>query len=311
MVVGVLGTAVVSNVAAPAPAAAAVRVRPPAPFPTKVMGTYWMKWKEAGSPRLVDIPRSYNVIYLAFGVGERYQYGRRVTGNVLWSQSVYPSEAAFRNDLAAVRARGQRVLLSVGGANDPFDWSATGARQFVTSVLGIYNRLGGLDGIDLDLEAGTYNVPNMAWAIRTLRARIGSRFSVTMAPQPAVYPHKDLARRLLARGDLTMIAMQTYDYREPSQQSRINSFKSRIQELKRSYGIPNHKIGLTVRVHGNNGRYNWSNAGNFWTIPGTVAMQRQMAAAFPGFKGQVLWEVAADRRNGYRYLKTLAPVVLR
>jgi chitinase len=90
------------------------------------------------------------------------------------------------------------VLISIGGANGEVQLTTTAARDaFVNSVSAIIDKWG-LDGLDVDFEGHslyldsgdkdyahptTSVVVNLISALRTLQAKYGSKFVLTMAPE--------------------------------------------------------------------------------------------------------------------------------
>jgi chitinase len=108
------------------------------------------------------------------------------------------SEAAFIAAIRAKQAQGKKVLISVGGANGQVQLATTAARDaFVSSASAIIDHYG-LDGIDIDFEGHSLSldpgdrdfrnpttpvIVNLISALRTLKARYGAGFILTMAPE--------------------------------------------------------------------------------------------------------------------------------
>src|SRR5439155_2538889 len=108
------------------------------------------------------------------------------------------SDADFLAAIRAKQAQGKKVLISIGGQNGQVQLTSTGARDtFVRSVSAIIDRWG-LDGLDIDFEGHSLSlnngdtdfrnpttpvIVNLISALRTLKARYGSRFVLTMAPE--------------------------------------------------------------------------------------------------------------------------------
>ncbi|MBE3024774.1 chitinase [Janthinobacterium sp. GW458P] len=97
------------------------------------------------------------------------------------------TEAQFIADVAAKRAKGKKVILSLGGQNGSVSVGNTAeATNFTNSLYAIITKYG-FDGIDLDLENGvaqgaaiqTY----LPIAVKNLKARVGSSFYLSMAPE--------------------------------------------------------------------------------------------------------------------------------
>jgi chitinase len=153
----------------------------------------------SGYIRMADVPPAWDIINLAFGEPTSV-----TSGDIrfrLCPVSECPnveSEAEFVNAIRAKQAQGKKVLLSIGGQNGQVQLATTGARDtFVTSVAAIIDRYR-LNGLDVDFEghslyfnAGdtdfrnptTPVIVNLISALRTLKARYGAGFVLTMAPE--------------------------------------------------------------------------------------------------------------------------------
>lgn len=106
--------------------------------------------------------------------------------------------ADFKAAIKAKQAAGKKVLLSIGGQNGQVQLTSTAARDaFVRSVGGIIDEYG-LDGVDIDFEGHslsldngdtdfrnptTPSIVNLISALKTLKAKYGERFVLTMAPE--------------------------------------------------------------------------------------------------------------------------------
>jgi len=154
------------------------------------------------------------------------------------------NEGGYQNNptaqqIAAAKAQGKKVLLSIGGANATFILNnQTQEDNFVNSFIAIKDQFG-LDGIDIDTEKGLHTNPNaqinltnpqysadyLARAIKRLKARYGSSFLLTMAPETAHTIGSNLAGNWLGqynwgvylplmnalRDDISWIQMQYYN----------------------------------------------------------------------------------------------------
>lgn len=154
------------------------------------------------------------------------------------------NEGGYQNNptaqqIAAAKAQGKKVLLSIGGANATFVLNnQTQEDNFVNSFIAIKDQFG-LDGIDIDTEKGLHTNPNaqisltnpqysadyLARAIKRLKARYGSSFLLTMAPETAHTIGANLANNWLGqynwgvylplmnvlRDDISWVQMQYYN----------------------------------------------------------------------------------------------------
>ncbi|OQR84740.1 hypothetical protein ACHHYP_12982 [Achlya hypogyna] len=97
------------------------------------------------------------------------------------------SEDDFRADVAALKAAGKKVVLSLGGQDGAVSIANDAERiNFVNSLYGLLQKFG-FDGIDLDLESGISQglpiVNNLIVGVKELRRRIGPSFYLSMAPE--------------------------------------------------------------------------------------------------------------------------------
>ncbi|MFI1384067.1 fibronectin type III domain-containing protein [Embleya sp. NPDC020886] len=153
----------------------------------------------AGYTKMADVPASWDVINLSFGEPTSVTSGdiRFVRCPVTECPSV-ESDADFKAAIRAKQAAGKKVLISIGGQNGQVQLSTTAARdKFVQSVGGIIDEYG-LDGLDIDFEGHSLSlntgdtdfknpttpvIVNLISAVKTLKAKYGSRFVLTMAPE--------------------------------------------------------------------------------------------------------------------------------
>ncbi|MFZ3560152.1 chitinase [Streptomyces sp. BH055] len=153
----------------------------------------------AGYTRLADVPDSWDVIDLAFG-----EPTSTTSGDIRFDRcpvSECPgveSDAEFKAAIKAKQAAGKKVLISIGGQNGQVQLTTTAARDtFVSSVSKIIDEYG-LDGLDIDFEGHSLSlnaddtdfknpktpvVVNLISAVKTLKAKYGEKFVLTMAPE--------------------------------------------------------------------------------------------------------------------------------
>ncbi|WP_203910437.1 fibronectin type III domain-containing protein [Rhizocola hellebori] len=153
----------------------------------------------SGYLRMADVPAAWDIINLAFGEPTSVTSGdiRFQLCPVAECPGV-ETEAQFIAAIQAKQAQGKKVLLSIGGQNGQVQLTTTAARdRFVSSVAAIIDRYG-LNGLDIDFEGHSlfFNsgdsdfrnpttpvIVNLIAALRSLKARYGSGFVLTMAPE--------------------------------------------------------------------------------------------------------------------------------
>ncbi|WP_405449939.1 chitinase [Streptomyces erythrochromogenes] len=153
----------------------------------------------SGYVRMADVPASWDVINLAFGEPTSVTSGdiRFRLCPVAECPNV-ESPAEFKAAVKAKQAAGKKVLISIGGQNGQVQLPTAAARDtFVSSVAKIIDEYG-LDGLDIDFEGHslslatgdtdfrsptTPGIVNLISAVKTLKARYGPGFVLTMAPE--------------------------------------------------------------------------------------------------------------------------------
>ena len=153
----------------------------------------------SGYIRMADVPAAWDIINLSFGEPTSVTSGDiRFTRCPASECANVESDSEFIAAIRAKQSQGKKVLISIGGQNGQVQLTSTGARDaFVSSVSAIIDRYG-LDGLDIDFEghslflnAGdtdfrnptTPVIVNLIAALRSLKARYGSSFVLTMAPE--------------------------------------------------------------------------------------------------------------------------------
>ncbi|MFF5142621.1 chitinase [Streptomyces sp. NPDC013157] len=153
----------------------------------------------SGYTRLDDVPDSWDVIDLAFG-----EPTSATSGDIRFNRCPVTecpnveSDADFKAAIKAKQAAGKKVLISIGGANGQVQLTTTAARDtFVSSVSNIIDTYG-LDGLDIDFEGHSLSldasdtdfrnpttpvIVNLISALKTLKAKYGSKFVLSMAPE--------------------------------------------------------------------------------------------------------------------------------
>ncbi|MGS2648447.1 carbohydrate binding domain-containing protein [Streptosporangium sp. LJ11] len=226
---------------------ATVTGTPPGNLPKRVLVGYLHASFANGSGyiRMADVPNEWNVINLSFGEPTSVTSGDiRFTRCPVAECPNVESEAEFIAGIRAKQALGKKVLISIGGQNGQVQLSTTAARDtFVQSVGAIIDKYG-LDGLDIDFEGhslyldnGDTNlsapttpvIVNLISALRTLKARYGARFVLTMAPETFFVqlsyqfygpgPNGSADRRAASylpvihamRDDLTLLHVQDYN----------------------------------------------------------------------------------------------------
>jgi chitinase len=164
------------------------------PLPRHAVIGYWHNFENgAGFIRVKDVSRDYAIVNLAFGLP--------IPGSTSIIQFVpdfRTSVEEVKSDIAILKRRGQKVLLSIGGATGHVVLQTAIDRQnFIDSVTSLIREYG-FNGFDIDFEGTsvtlddgdndfrnptTPSIVNLISAVRAIAANIGPDFILTMAPE--------------------------------------------------------------------------------------------------------------------------------
>ena len=124
-------------------------------FPYPALVGYWEGWNN--TLLLKDIDSNYNVIEVAFATTKGSSF-YKMEFNYPW---FYGSKNLFKADIETLQSQGRKVLLSIGGANDPVLLSNYLEKDtFITTMNTILDDYA-FDGIDIDFENASLNFSNV------------------------------------------------------------------------------------------------------------------------------------------------------
>ncbi len=165
-------------------------------LPKRILVGYWHNFNNGSStPKLREVSEKWDVICIAFA---EPKFGSR-SDMTFSPYEIYGSNSEFVNDVAAVQARGQKVLISIGGANATVELNTQAEKnEFISSMTSIINMYG-FNGLDIDLEGSslslaagdtdfrsptTPKIINLIDATKQIRNNVGEdNFVLSMAPE--------------------------------------------------------------------------------------------------------------------------------
>jgi chitinase len=285
--------------ATPAATAAAPVGQTLSAMPAKVLGCYYTAW-ETGTFKITDIPAEFNVIYLFHckpaGAAVNGTWNNVGDGSFMFE---YGNDVT-RDQVQTCRARGQKVMLTVGGAGAGYAWdNRDKSTNFVKSFKALSDQFGGVDGIDFNnYEAGIVTGDNfaavsaeMVWIAQQLKATYGDNFAVTSPPQPNDTLQLSLMKALKDAGVLTYAAPQFYDWAGFNAVGYISNAVN--NSWAAALGEGNLAVGLAANY--NNG-------------PSLDDCTREWAtikAAHPGIRGAFCWSAQLNLAGGNTWGKTM------
>ncbi|ADV68760.1 chitinase [Deinococcus maricopensis] len=173
-------------------------------LPKHALFGYWHNFDNgSGYIRMKDVNPAWDVIDLAFAENRPGGAEGEVAFTLCTTQGCganAESEADFIAGIRAQQAKGKKVLISLGGANAHIQLNTTAARDNFVRTMGDIIARYGLNGLDIDLEGGslalnpgdtdlnhptTPAIVNLIAAVKSLKARFGANFLLTMAPETA------------------------------------------------------------------------------------------------------------------------------
>ena len=238
-------------------------------FPAQAVGVYNLMWPNSPGP-LSGEPSGINVHFLAFGASDS-------SGTINLMGYGPTGKADLLSALAADRAAGDKVILSLGGSGYSVNLSSTAAR--VADIARIAADVGGLDGVDIDIENGSIDQTQIVAFAQGLRTRFGAGFAFTMAPNGSnIDTYLPVAKALSDRGLLTQIGQQFYEA-----PVSLGAAKGRIQQLVDG-GIPQSQIAVGMMVD--------AAGGNYWTLQQCRDNMANIKATWPGITKAYLWEAS-------------------
>lgn len=253
----------------------------PMAYPAKAVAIYHMMWSNSGSPRLAALPAGVNVVNLAFAQGDPLAL-------VGWASQ---SEASFIADAKALRERGVRIVLSVGGAGG--NLNVASRQAFVDGVMAINAKVP-LDGLDWDAEGPAMTLEDVKWISLELKRRRGSNFAITMAPNGSNKDeYRAVAVVLHEAGALDMTGQQFYDA-----EVSYSAANGTIDALVRA-GVPESKIGIGMMVDSD---------ARHWTVDECVEAVNYLKSRHPTLRGGYLWE--HGRAGTAEWASRVAPLLL-
>ena len=276
-------------------------------LPTHILTGYWHNFNNGAQVlRISEVPSAYNIICVSFADATATQGA--VEFNL--DTSLGFTEAQFIADIKTAQARGQKVIISVGGQNGTISvTNSTSASNFANSLNALFSEYG-FDGVDIDLENGV-NAVYMEQALRSIPP--GS--IITMAPQTIDMQStgREYFKLALAIKDiLTVCNMQYYNsgtmagYDGNIYGLGDVDFLTALAAIQLENGLRPDQVGLGLPAFP-------SGAGSGYISPsmiidaldclttGKVVGDFQPPRTYPTFRGVMTWSINWDASSGWAF----------
>ncbi|MGW7207241.1 chitinase [Streptomyces sp. NPDC054837] len=290
-------------------------------LPKHAVTGYWQNFNNGAKvQKISDVQSQYDIIAVAFA--DATTTPGAVTFNLDSAGLGGYTVDQFKADIAAKKAAGKKVIVSVGGERGTVAVNdSTSAANFANSVYSLMQTYG-FDGVDIDLENGL-NATYMTQALRSLSSKAGSSLVITMAPQTIDMQSTSNAyfqTALNVKDILTVVNMQYYnsgsmlgcDGKVYSQGSV--DFLTALACIQLEGGLSPSQVGLGLPA-------STSGAGSGYVSPtvvnnaldcltkGTACGSFKPSRTYPDLRGAMTWSTNWDASAGNAWSNTVGPHV--
>ncbi|MFK0254394.1 chitinase [Streptomyces sp. NPDC090445] len=289
--------------------------------PRHALTGYWQNFDNGATvQRISDVSAEYDIIAVSFA--DATATPGAITFNLDSAGLGGYTTDRFKADIAAKKAAGKSVILSIGGEKGTITvGDAASATNLANSAYALMQEYG-FNGIDIDLENGidpTY----MTQALRALSAKAGPSLVLTMAPQTIDMQSTSGAyfrTALNVKDILTVVNMQYYnsgsmngcDGKVYSQGSV--DFLTALACIQLEGGLDPSQVGIGVPASP-------SGAGSGYVPPSVVNNALDCLArgvncgsfkpskTYPGLRGAMAWSTNWDAKAGGAWSAAVGPKV--
>ena len=298
-------------------------------LPEHMVTGYWHNFLNGSTAlKLSDVPSYYDMICVAFANSST------TAGKVTFELDKDLSTALggytksqFIQDIKDAKAKGQHVIISVGGAEGTtYITNEEAANQFATSLISIIEEYG-FEGVDIDFEGSAVSGTDyIAEALRTVRNHFGEDFIITMAPETYYFqdtnPNGTMATsayyRLAykIRDILTICYPQFYNtggmigYNGFNAQVGNADFLTSLATLLLENGLRADQVALGLPSTPKAASSGYVSTDVISTavtslVNGTSSGSFTAPKAYPTFRGVMTWSINWDATNNYAWAKSM------
>ncbi|WP_425830138.1 chitinase [Streptomyces fractus] len=317
LAVGGLATTSTANAAS----TASTTTNSTAAVPAHAVTGYWQNFNNGATvQKLADVPDAYDIVAVAFADATTTPGAVDFTLDSAGLGGY--TEDAFKADIKAKQAAGKSVIISIGGEKGTIQVNdAASATNFADSVYALMQEYG-FDGVDIDLENGL-NSTYMSQALKSLAAKAGSGFVLTMAPQTIDMQSTSaeyFKTALAVKDILTVVNMQYYNSGsmlgcdgKVYSQGTVD-FLTALACIQLEGGLDPSQVGIGTPASS-------SAAGSGYVAPsvvnaaldcltkGTDCGSFKPSKTYPALRGAMTWSTNWDASSGNAWSSTVGPHV--
>ncbi|MFC9811805.1 chitinase [Streptomyces virginiae] len=289
--------------------------------PKHALTGYWQNFNNGATvQKISEVSAQYDIIAVSFA--DATATPGAITFNLDSAGLGGYTVAQFKADIAAKKAAGKSVILSIGGEKGTITVNdSTSANNLANSAYALMQEYG-FTGIDIDLENGL-NPTYMTQALRALSAKAGPSLVITMAPQTIDMQSTQggyFKTALNIKDILTVVNMQYYnsgsmngcDGKVYSQGSV--DFLTALACIQLEGGLDASQVGIGVPASP-------SGAGSGYVSPtvvnnaldclarGTNCGSFKPSKTYPGLRGAMTWSTNWDAKAGSAWSNSVGPKV--
>ncbi|MFJ8208403.1 chitinase [Streptomyces sp. NPDC096033] len=289
--------------------------------PRHALTGYWQNFNNGATvQKLSEVSAQYDIIAVSFA--DATTTPGAITFNLDSAGLGGYTVDRFKADIAAKKAAGKSVILSIGGEKGTISVNdSASATNLANSAWALMQEYG-FSGIDIDLENGLDPV-HMTQALRALAAKAGPSLVLTMAPQTIDMQSTQggyFKTALAVKDILTVVNMQYYnsgamngcDGKVYSQGSV--DFLTALACIQLEGGLDPSQVGIGVPASP-------SGAGSGYVSPtvvnnaldclarGTNCGSFKPSKTYPGLRGAMTWSTNWDAKAGSTWSNAVGPKV--
>ena len=302
-------------------------------LPEHMVTGYWHNFLNGSTAlKISDVPDYYDMICVSFANSSTtpgkvtFELDKDLS-NALGGYT----KAQFIQDIKNAKAKGQHVIISVGGAEGTtYITNEEAANQFATSLISIIEEYG-FEGVDIDFEGGAVSGTDyIAEALRTVHNHFGEDFIITMAPETYYFqdtnPNGTMATsayyRLAykIRDILTICYPQFYNsgamngYNGFNAQVGTADFLTSLSTLLLENGLRADQVALGLPSTSKAASSGYVSTDIISTavkalVNGTSSGKFTAPKAYPTLRGVMTWSINWDATNNYTWAKSMSSLM--